>query len=116
MASIPSTQLPPEYLEEYTGNRVLAATTIILVLSTVLLGLRLYARSLTRAALGSDDFILLPAWILLLGLIICLYSKLLQYPFCIKEIYKPNELFALTLFTSPGSPCQPGPPRASRGG
>lgn len=81
MAAPPPTQFPPGYLEETKGGRVLAANTVILVSSTVLLALRLYARSLTRASRGWDEFLLVPAWVLLLGLIICLYSRLLLQQF-----------------------------------
>ena len=69
------TDFPPGYLEEDHGPKVLAATTVILVFTTVLLGLRIYARSLTKAERGWDEFLLYPSYLLLVGLLICLYRK-----------------------------------------
>lgn len=98
-APTPPTEFPPGYLEEYTGDRVLAANTVILIASTILLALRLYARSLTRATRGWDEFLLVPAWIFLLGLIICLYRRLLfGNSSCIMQTFDPPMSFlALTL-------------------
>lgn len=70
-----SNDLPPEYLAEYSGARLIVANSIILVVATTLLALRLYARSLTNASRGWDEFLLPPAWILLLGLGIVIYSE-----------------------------------------
>ncbi|KAI1389364.1 uncharacterized protein F4822DRAFT_198327 [Hypoxylon trugodes] len=78
-AALPSPdQFPPGYLEENNGGRVIAAATTILVITTILFALRLYARSLTSAARGWDDHVLIPAYILLLGLIGSLYAEVLQ--------------------------------------
>ena len=74
----PPSVFPTGYLEENHGTRVLVATSVILVLSTTLLVLRLYARTLTSASRGWDEWILIPAWFFLLGLIICLYLDVIQ--------------------------------------
>ena len=66
-------QFPPEYLEANNGGRVIVACSIILAVSTILSGLRFYARGPIGATRGWDDFVLIPAYILLLGLIICVY-------------------------------------------
>ncbi|KAL3473782.1 hypothetical protein BJX99DRAFT_261039 [Aspergillus californicus] len=63
----------PGYLETDNGSRVIIATSFILVLATVLLALRLFARSLTQARRGWDEFLLVPSYLCLVGLIICLY-------------------------------------------
>ena len=68
-------EFPPGYLEEYSGDQLVVANTVILVIATSLLALRLYARSLTNASRGWDEFLLPPSWVLLLGLGILLYSK-----------------------------------------
>ncbi|KAL7624946.1 hypothetical protein AAE478_004160 [Parahypoxylon ruwenzoriense] len=80
MAAAPPSpdQFPPGYLEEDNGGRVIAATTTILVITTVLFASRLYARSLTTAPRGWDDHLLIPAYILLLGLIGSLYAEVIQ--------------------------------------
>lgn len=71
-ASPPS--FPPGYLEENNGGRVYAACTIILIVTTVLFPLRLYARSLTSAKRGWDDHVLIPSYVFLLGLIASVYG------------------------------------------
>ncbi|RAL10371.1 uncharacterized protein BO97DRAFT_471836 [Aspergillus homomorphus CBS 101889] len=55
------------YLNENISGRLTAATTVIVVLTTILLALRLYARSLAHVASGWDDILLAPAWLLCLG-------------------------------------------------
>ncbi|KAI1475335.1 hypothetical protein K445DRAFT_314477 [Daldinia sp. EC12] len=71
-------QFPPGYLEEDHGGRVIAAVTTILVVTTVLFGLRLWARSLTTAQRGWDDHVLIPAYIFLLALLGSLYAEVIQ--------------------------------------
>ncbi|KAF7862477.1 hypothetical protein EAF04_007350 [Stromatinia cepivora] len=63
-----SPDFTPEYMNAYTGNQVVIADATILALSTILLGLRIYVRSSRSAARGWDDYLLLPAWLLLVGL------------------------------------------------
>lgn len=58
---------PPGYLEADHSNQLLAANTVILAFATILLVLRLYARSLKNVKWGWDDILLPPAWILLVG-------------------------------------------------
>ncbi|KAH8429732.1 uncharacterized protein LDX57_007404 [Aspergillus melleus] len=66
-------QFPPGYMEADRGSQVIAASSFILVLTTILLAMRLYARSLTKAARGWDEFLLVPSYMCLIGLLICLY-------------------------------------------
>ena len=54
-------------MEEDRSNQLIAAVATILVLSTIFLALRLYARVLTTAERGWDEFILPVAWILVVG-------------------------------------------------
>lgn len=69
-----SSNLTPEYLKAYNGHQVLVADAIILALTTVLLGLRIYVRSFKTAARGWDDYLLPPAWLLLVGLGIIVFG------------------------------------------
>jgi hypothetical protein len=74
-----STQAPvyaPGFLDVNHSGRVFGAVSFILVFTTILLALRLYARSLTRASRGWDEYILVPSYLCLLGLLICLYGEL----------------------------------------
>ena len=60
-------QFPPGYLEQDHGDHLVAAASIILVLTTVCLALRMYARHLTEANYGWEDGILSFAWICIVG-------------------------------------------------
>ncbi|THV48372.1 hypothetical protein BGAL_0252g00040 [Botrytis galanthina] len=71
-----SPNLSPEYLNAYTGNRVMIADAIILTLSTIFLGLRIYVRSFKTAARGWDDYLLPPAWLLLVGLGVIIFVSI----------------------------------------
>jgi len=73
-SNAPPAQFPPGYLEENHGGRVIAATTTILVVATLLFALRLLARSMTPAKRGWDDHILIPSYLLLLALLATLYG------------------------------------------
>jgi hypothetical protein len=73
-------EFPPGYLEENRGSSVIAATTSILVICTVLFALRLVARFLTPAKRGWDDHLLIPSYMFLLGLVIILYSMWAAVP------------------------------------
>ncbi|MCJ1377285.1 hypothetical protein MMC17_000377 [Xylographa soralifera] len=70
--------LSPEYLNQDLSGQLLAATTIILIFATALFVLRLYARSLTKAKWGWDDFLLPPAWILLVALCVTGYLSVTE--------------------------------------
>jgi hypothetical protein len=74
-SSQPATTYPPEYLSQDISSQLFAADTIILAITTVLLVLRYYAGSLTTASKGWNDLLLFPAWILVVGAVICGYSK-----------------------------------------
>ncbi|KAI1344172.1 hypothetical protein F5Y15DRAFT_104464 [Xylariaceae sp. FL0016] len=70
-----SEQFTPEYLAQDRGGRVIAAVTTVLVLTTVLFGLRLVSRSLTPAKRGWDDHLLIPAYLTFLGTAIVIYVE-----------------------------------------
>lgn len=57
-------------LYEYGGGRVIACAVIFLVICTLTLALRFYAHWLDRRPNRLEDWILLPAWLLLVGLCI----------------------------------------------
>lgn len=76
MAADPeTTHLIQSYLDEDSSSQLLAAATVSLALPTILLALRLYARVLTAAKRGWDEFLLPLAWILVVGTCIVCYSK-----------------------------------------
>jgi len=60
---------PPEYLEQYSGHRLLAVSIVFIILDILFVALRLYTR---RTANGSkwgwDDNCLMPAIIMNLGM------------------------------------------------
>lgn len=66
---------PPGYLEADNSKQLYVATTICLTLCTLLLCLRLWARSLTRAERGWDDFFLIPSYVLFVGVCILMYGR-----------------------------------------
>lgn len=66
--SIPSDA--SKYLEEYNGNTLLAIAAIFIVLETIFVGLRYYARSHTTAATGWDDILIPLTWFTNIGLCI----------------------------------------------
>lgn len=77
MASTDSlAKYPPSYLEANSSSNLYAATTIILVLCTILLCLRLWARHLSPAGRGWDDYFLVPSYLCFLAVCILMYSKL----------------------------------------
>ncbi|PLB55593.1 integral membrane protein [Aspergillus steynii IBT 23096] len=60
-------QVSSEYLQEDISGQLVAAASVILVITTILLALRLYVRSLPNVKSGLEDFLLLPAYILSMG-------------------------------------------------
>ncbi|KAI0112496.1 hypothetical protein GGR51DRAFT_507294 [Nemania sp. FL0031] len=64
--------------EENNSGRLIAATTTILIIATLLFALRLFARSLTPAKRGWDDYVLSISYVLLIGLLITLYVGVTQ--------------------------------------
>lgn len=72
---LPREQISSQYLEEDVSNRLVAASSVILVVTTILLALRLYVRSLPNVKTGLEDILLLPAYLLSLASCICGYRK-----------------------------------------
>jgi hypothetical protein len=66
------------YLHEDVSYRLVAATTTILVVSTILLSLRLYIRTLPTISAGSEDFWLILAYLLSVGACITGYCEFLS--------------------------------------
>ncbi|KAK2035581.1 integral membrane protein [Colletotrichum zoysiae] len=60
--------LTPEYLAEDSGNELIAISIVFAVLTTVFLGLRLFAKRFTAGGYGIDDYFLAAAYIIDLGM------------------------------------------------
>ncbi|KAI9035182.1 dimethylallyl tryptophan synthase [Aspergillus affinis] len=56
-----------EYLEADISEQLIVAASVILVVTTILLALRLYVRSLPSVKSGLEDLLLLPAYLLSVG-------------------------------------------------
>ena len=77
-SSTASETYSPEYLDAYNAQGTVAANTMMLIITTTLLALRLYARSLTPASRGWDELLLFFSWIFMLGLITVIYGETLS--------------------------------------
>jgi hypothetical protein len=68
---------PPEYYSEYSGTQLQNIAITFLVVNTFFTILRFYARSLTKIAMGWDDYLYIAAYIFNIGLCInsiCKYT------------------------------------------
>lgn len=64
----PVAQYSSEYLAEDTGPTVIATASMMIILCTVFVGLRYYARYLTSAEFGAEDMLIPFAWLAEVGL------------------------------------------------
>lgn len=64
-----------EYLDEYSGNTLIAICALFLILETVCVVLRYYARHLTTSGFGWDDALIPAAWLTNVGLCILCISQ-----------------------------------------
>ena len=71
----------PEYLREYRGDTLLAICDTFIVLDTVFIPLRFYARYLITSSFGWDDAIIPAAWLSNVGLAILCISLYYHVPF-----------------------------------
>lgn len=62
------TRPSPEYLSEYSGGTLIAVSIVIIVLALLFVGLRELARHRTKAAWGWDDYFIISALIMDIGL------------------------------------------------
>ena len=70
-----------EYLDEYSGNTLIAICALFIAIETIFVVLRYYARHLTTSSFGMDDAIIPAAWIVNIGLcILCLSTETLVFP------------------------------------
>jgi hypothetical protein len=60
----------PEYLAEYSGGTLIAISVLFIVLDTILVALRFYARHLIRSPICLDDFIVPFGWLTHVGVCI----------------------------------------------
>jgi hypothetical protein len=66
----------PEYLAESLGPQIIATASAFIILSTVFVALRYYARYLTQTKFGLEDIITPFAWLAEIGLCITAIGKL----------------------------------------
>jgi hypothetical protein len=66
--SSPASTHSPEYLNEYSGYKLVTISASFITLETIFVALRYYARRLTASATGWDDFIIPLAWFANIGL------------------------------------------------
>lgn len=72
------TTVDPKYVKENRGDTLLAICGALIVVETLLVVLRYYARNLTTSSFGWDDAIVPAAWLTNVGLaILCIgqYSQ-----------------------------------------
>lgn len=67
--------LSVEELDDYSGNKVIAASMVFLCLTTIFLGLRFYAKRLMRSQSGWDDLLLVGAYLCNTGLCVVIIGK-----------------------------------------
>jgi len=60
----------PQYLAEDNGPTIIATASLMIIFSTVFVGLRYYARYLTTTKFGAEDIIIPFAWLAEIGLCI----------------------------------------------
>ena len=66
-----SVQFPPGYLDEYRGRTPLGVAIAFLILETICVALRIYARRIGKGPWGADDTLILPGYILCAALCAC---------------------------------------------
>ena len=67
--SEPASTYPPGYLQQYSGNRLLAVSIVFIILDILFVALRLYTRrTANNSKWGWDDNFLVPALIMNLGM------------------------------------------------
>ena len=67
MPTIPTkSELFSSYFYEYTGSKLIAVAITFIALDIIFVGLRYYARSMHKTAIGLDDIFVAPALILCL--------------------------------------------------
>ena len=54
-------------LHAYGGDRVIACSVVFIVMCTAALVLRFYARRVARCPVSLEDYVLIPAWVLMMA-------------------------------------------------
>ena len=75
MASSGPPNFTSEYLNEYHGKPIKVVAILFIVLDTVFVGLRFLSRQLQTAKYGWDDYLIIPAWLSAVGLMIALLGE-----------------------------------------
>ena len=64
-------QYPPGYLDEYRGQTLIDLAIAFLVIETVCVALRFYARRIGKVPWGADDTLIVPGFILCAAVCAC---------------------------------------------
>lgn len=64
-------QYPPGYLDEYRGQILVGLAIAFLVIETICVSLRFYARSIGKVRWGADDTLIIPGFILCAAICAC---------------------------------------------
>jgi len=57
MSQQPPPQLPQEFIDEYSGGRLIGVAVAFIPILIFFVGIRFWSRSLSRTPLGLDDFL-----------------------------------------------------------
>lgn len=68
MAMLSSREVSEAFLRQDDGNRLVGISIAFIILTTIFIGLRLFSRRFTVAPLGLDDFFILAAYVVDLGM------------------------------------------------
>lgn len=71
-----SQSLPPQYLEAYIGHELVAVAAMFIVLDIICVTLRIFARHLSKARPGPDDYLVVPSLIFCVAVCAICISKL----------------------------------------
>lgn len=74
-------------VEEYSGDKLVTVSIVFIVLNTVIVSLRCYARSITNAPYGWDDYLVFASFISNVGLSVVSIRTAASTPFCMESIY-----------------------------
>ena len=66
-----SVQFPPGYLDEYRGRTPVRVAIAFLIMETLCIILRFYARRISKVRWGADDILILPGFILCVAVCAC---------------------------------------------
>lgn len=71
MASLDTPRYTEAFLREYSGSILITVAAVFAALECAIVSLRFYARRITRAAIGADDYLILITLVWLTSPIFC---------------------------------------------